>query len=285
MGDLYDDGDYRKSGLGQKRTNTLLIRRPTGKVKPTTYNLPPEGFTYGKRDQFDEEGVREVVGSWQSHVLAPESRPGRDFVRLNKSAVVCGAINSQEISQFRSTNDIRLRSGPNASLNRGGKLTDVLDPNITFGKPSKATTPINDVICNSYQRQWIADQRALQEKRERQEANQKANKQKGSSMHTRASLGHMKVVAPLPKPVFKMAKFANVGARIAMPRSAPSISESGQSQSFNSNNTDYDITSYPQADPSSSVYQASLPSYPYPQQVVAVPLSQEYQQYQTQSHV
>jgi len=272
MADVYDDGDYRKSGLGTKRTNTLLVRKPTGKVKPTTYNLPSDGFTYGKRDQFDEEGVREVVGSWQSHVLAPESRPGRDFVRLNKTAVVCGATNSHEISDFRAVNDIRLRSGPNASLNRGGKFSDILDNNITFGKPSKPSTPINDVICNSYQRQWIQEQRALQEKRERQAANAKANKQKGSSMHTRASLGHMKVVAPPPKPVFKMAKFANVGARIAIPRSAPLLSQgSSQEQQYGFNN------SYPS--------QTQYDPYTTQQPVASLPQDYSQQQFQPVQHV
>ena len=55
-----------------------------------------------------------VVGSWQEHAPAPESIPGRDFMKLNKASVSHGAVNSKEMTTFRQTHDARLKSVRNA---------------------------------------------------------------------------------------------------------------------------------------------------------------------------
>ncbi len=54
--DIYDDGDYKKDVPKSKQTNCLLVRRSVGKVKPTTYALPPPSFCYGKLERTDESG-------------------------------------------------------------------------------------------------------------------------------------------------------------------------------------------------------------------------------------
>ncbi len=56
--DPYEERDYRKSSA-LVRQNPLLVKIQTGKGKATTYHLPPEGFTYGRRDHALEEGVKE----------------------------------------------------------------------------------------------------------------------------------------------------------------------------------------------------------------------------------
>lgn len=59
---LYDDGDYKKTTLGTKKTNTLLVRSVMGKVKSATRTLPPVEYTYGKKNLPDEKGAAEVCG-------------------------------------------------------------------------------------------------------------------------------------------------------------------------------------------------------------------------------
>jgi hypothetical protein len=54
---IYQDPEYRRPH--KKATNHLLVRPVVGRVKPSTYKLPSSDFTYGRKDQFDEEGVRE----------------------------------------------------------------------------------------------------------------------------------------------------------------------------------------------------------------------------------
>ena len=40
-----------------KRENMLLVRDDVGKAKPSTYNLPPADFAYGKALPRDKEGA------------------------------------------------------------------------------------------------------------------------------------------------------------------------------------------------------------------------------------
>jgi hypothetical protein len=63
--DLYEDGDYRGKGNGKRNGNVLLMRNPLGRVKPAAYPLPNEDFVYGRVDNGDAEGARDVVQSWQ----------------------------------------------------------------------------------------------------------------------------------------------------------------------------------------------------------------------------
>ena len=209
--DPYDEVDYRQRHA-KVRANPLLVKIQTGKVKATTYSLPPEGFVYGRRDQYQEEGVKEVVNSWQNHTPPAEAVPGRDFVKLNRTAVVRGAVSSKDIAQFRTTHDARLKTG--ATITKG--QAKQLDPTFTYGRPSKPSTPIHDVLNNTFQRNAIIAARRQAEfeaaQREQQE-NSKAGKF-GQSQHTRASLGHMKIRAPDAREPFKLAKFKDVGPRI-----------------------------------------------------------------------
>ena len=153
-----------------------------------------------------------VVNSWQKHVPAPESVPGRDFVRLNRSAVTKGAVSSKDVAAFRSTHDARLKNS--ASLTRGA--APQLDPSFTYGRPSKPSTPIHDVLTNSFQRNAIVEARRQAALTEARRAREEAARpgQFGSSQHTRASLGHMKLLAPPAKEPFKLEKFKQVTPRI-----------------------------------------------------------------------
>jgi len=209
--DPYEDTDYRK-GAAKQRQNPLLVKIQTGKVKATTYNLPPEGFTYGRRDQYEEEGVKEVVNSWQHHTPPPELVPGRDFVRLNRTAVLKGAVNSKDIAVFRTNNDARLKTG--ATITKGAVAR--LDPQFTFGRPSKPSTPIHDVLTNTFQRNAIieAKRNAAFAAAARSQAEGARAGKFGQSQHTRASLGHMKIRAPPAREPFKLEKFKQVQPRI-----------------------------------------------------------------------
>lgn len=131
---------------------------------------------------------------------------------MNRTAVVKGAVSSKDIAVFRSTHDARLKSS--ATITKGAPAQ--FDPNFTYGRPSKPSTPIHDVLNNSFQRNAIADARraaAEAEARRLRQEGAKAGKF-GASQHTRASLGHMKIRAPPAREPFKLDKFKQVGPRI-----------------------------------------------------------------------
>ena len=152
--------------------------------------------------------------STRGRITHRQLRPCRDATSSSSIALpsYVGAVSSKDIAQFRTTHDARLKTG--ATITKG--QAKQLDPSFTYGRPSKPSTPIHDVLNNTFQRNAIAAARRQADfeaaQREQQESS-KAGKF-GQSQHTRASLGHMKIRAPDAREPFKLQKFKDVGPRI-----------------------------------------------------------------------
>eukprot|EP00462_Mataza_sp_D1_P004465 CAMPEP_0175101830 /NCGR_PEP_ID=MMETSP0086_2-20121207/8056_1 /TAXON_ID=136419 /ORGANISM="Unknown Unknown, Strain D1" /LENGTH=258 /DNA_ID=CAMNT_0016376487 /DNA_START=50 /DNA_END=826 /DNA_ORIENTATION=+ len=211
--DIYDDGDYKREVAQHKKTNHLLVYPQLGKVKPSTYNLPGPDFTYGWTDDANEEGAGQVVGSWKSHHAAPDALQGRDFVRLNKYAAVNGCTTAKNVSAYRRANDIRVGQGA-ISGSRGKSKEKLYFPNADtiFGRPSAAKSSFSEVLNNSYQRRWIEEQRASRTAA----VIQKRQLKYARASHTRASLGHTKVIAPETDKLanFRLKQFQDIPSRV-----------------------------------------------------------------------
>lgn len=228
MADIYEDGEYRKS-TGRK-VNPLLVRSVVGKVRASTYDLPGNDFIYGRAEPEGEEGTREVVGSWLEHRKNPDKVPGRDFVKMNKVAARQGCVTSKHIAAYRKNNDIRLGTSPQKDRTARQKkalASSKIPADMIFGAPGRPSTPINGLLSNSYQRNWIEAQRDAEAKR-REKAHTartatRASAKQRSNFHTKASLGHRKKNEPAPKKPFKMKQFANVPSRISQPGGSFSV--------------------------------------------------------------
>lgn len=220
--DVYEDGDYRNV-TASKKNNTLLFRNPLGRARKSAYKLPKSDFVYGKTEYGDDEGAREVIQSWQNASLQAQAAPGRDFVRLNKNAAVSGATTAKKFTDYRKSNDVRMRvkhiptgrtkySAPAGIANSGH----------TFGIKSKKSEGIGGLITNAFQRKWILDQR------QRTHKVQKKKKEANQSFHTKASRGHHKKSAKtIAKEEAKAKakrdkKFAHVKSSISTTRPASS---------------------------------------------------------------
>lgn len=212
--DIYDDGDYKKDVAQSRKTNHLLVYPQLSRVKPTTYNLPPSDFTYGWADANNEEGAGAVVGSWKQHKAAPDALEGRDFVRLNKFAAMNGCTSAKNVATYRRANDIRVGQGPiSRGTSRGEAKPFFPNGDTIFGRPSPACAPISDVLNNSYQRKWIAEQRELRNVHTKMKRQMKY----AQAQHTRASLGHTKVQAPEDtRTPFKLKQFEGVPSRVRL---------------------------------------------------------------------
>merc|ERR1719389_192191 len=89
--------------------NCVLTKDDVGKAKPTCYDLPDEGFAYGRAEPADLEGAREVTMHWAAHV--PRAKPGtdcQDFRKINKLATKVNVTNAKDLATFRKGNDVTL---------------------------------------------------------------------------------------------------------------------------------------------------------------------------------
>ena len=80
--------------IAQKK-NVLLAKDDVGKSKPTTRELPPDGFSYGKPDKKDQESAGVITQSWKAHEQSKPNDPPRDFKKLNKIGLKNGVVDAK----------------------------------------------------------------------------------------------------------------------------------------------------------------------------------------------
>ena len=127
----------------QNSGNYLLVKDDVGKAKPSVRMLPQEGFAYGKKIDPDAEGAGRLLSSWAVHQQSAQAPPDKDFKKLNALSIKQGATTSKMQRQFRTTTDARLQSA------NPTKPRDTV-PNITFGDPTRPSTPIKAVVGHFY---------------------------------------------------------------------------------------------------------------------------------------
>ncbi len=111
--------------LGSKR-NYLIVKDDVGRSKPTTRDLPNLTFTYGKPDQIDkQESAALVCSSWVQHEgkASDDSNNPRNFMKLNKKAVISGSVTAKDNYVFRQTNDARIPFGLSALKKTGRDIS------------------------------------------------------------------------------------------------------------------------------------------------------------------
>jgi hypothetical protein len=209
--DVYDDGEYRLAHtLPHNRTNVLLVKNPLGKVKPTTRTLPSADFTYGYVEPFDAEGAKDVLSTWCQHQRNPAPAPKTNFVELNKQSAMQGCVNAKNVASFRKTYDVPMSEGTRAPYQN----VYYPDQQTVYGMKSAPSAPLAALLTHSYGRASVHENRHTYTRR----ATQKRARQnkKLTQYTTQASLGHTKVAAPPPKPMFKLQQFRDVPSRVTL---------------------------------------------------------------------
>ena len=132
-----------------RTTNYLIVKDDVGKAKPTTRDLPPSDFAFGKTDKNKQEGASVITTSWltnHSRISSDKHNP-RDFKKLNKFAVVGGMVTSKDNYRFRKTHDVRIPFGLNALKAKENKIPEA---EFSYGKANRPQTPVKGIILNQY---------------------------------------------------------------------------------------------------------------------------------------
>ncbi|KAG5840858.1 hypothetical protein ANANG_G00193120 [Anguilla anguilla] len=119
--------------------NPLLIRPALGKARSRGLSFPGPDFVYGMATSVRDGGVPEAISHWHSHSLPGNQSSARakmgekDFVALNREGVKSGLVTAKEHYQI---------------------------PDMTFGVPTRPSTPIADLLEHQYSKRWLEEQQA-----------------------------------------------------------------------------------------------------------------------------
>jgi hypothetical protein len=209
----------------QRTRNPLLVKDDVGKAKPSCYRLPPEDFAYGRPDMPDFEGAREVTMQWVAHHA--EAKPQadiQDFKKLNKAAVTAKVVDPRKLTQFRKENSVPVTT--TASAPPPKVYPSEVVPSFTYGKKTRPSTPIAQVISNQFAAEYEA---SLAEIYDFYEKEKKDAGKMSKIRTTRAAEGHARKLqeiersasaGDLKKEPFKLSKFKNVKGKLVFPGSS-----------------------------------------------------------------
>lgn len=158
--------------LGEPRNaqNPLLSKPPLGRPLTRCYTTPfNREQTFGQSYNFIDGGVPAALNHFNISIVKPFTRNGfeKDFVTLNKQSTTAGCVRAQEHRAYREANPILRAKGNQTKVI---KYTKKMSPDcMTFGVPTRPSTPVFDLLENRYQDRWIIAMREV-ELAEEQEA-------------------------------------------------------------------------------------------------------------------
>ncbi|XP_051893199.1 cilia- and flagella-associated protein 77 [Pristis pectinata] len=202
-------GETRDSML----INPLLIKSELGKPKRNGITLPGPNYVYGTYNRVFDGGVPAAIGHWRSiqpKAQAKLQKLRRNFAALNKAAIKAGLVTPREIYQFRATHDI------GTLANKAEKKDGVL-PDITYGMPTRPSTPMFDLLEHKFQQKWIEEQKAIDVMKKKKKTHQ-AHFVK--NYQTRAAFLSKAIPQVDPPPIVHPLRYRKIGPHLDTFRSA-----------------------------------------------------------------
>ncbi|NXG25198.1 CFA77 protein, partial [Grallaria varia] len=128
-----------------------------GKPLRNCYSLPGLNYTYGLYLPRTDGGVAEAIGHWDSVKWVRKKRiMPRDYVTMNRGAAEAGCTTAREFALYHKYMDIRCKDP--GRLPRG--WPSKIPADMTFGRPTRPSIPIVDIIHHRYKELWMERQRA-----------------------------------------------------------------------------------------------------------------------------
>ena len=196
-------------GWLKKRT---MIKDLIGCPRRTSYALPVPAHVYGKAEVKDTEGCGMVMSSWAVSVPSKPKESQRSFVKTNKFALRDGCIDAKSQRHYAVDHpDIRFKE-PTGKLQGAQFEPPFKGP---YGMATESEQECVQSLIEADYTPWAddvldyPDLSALEKKRRLK-----------PPKATKASQGHDIRTKPetILKEPFKMKRFANVQARIALPQ-------------------------------------------------------------------
>ena len=197
-------GEYRES----MATNPLLRKAPLGKSKERGFDLPDDGFIYGRPNHCIDGGAQEAM---QYCVLEEQreradnankasNQPKVNFLKLNKDCVQKGLVNAKEQAMVNAKGDKLYAIKPPAQIKFKDYLSAPKDVTVentngtgrSFGISTRPSTPVFELLEHRYQKNWLEIQKRKQ--RQQEECAKKKHNKNGKIRGTQATYQYQKMM-------------------------------------------------------------------------------------------
>eukprot|EP01028_Stygiella_incarcerata_P004135 TRINITY_DN1873_c0_g1_i1.p2 TRINITY_DN1873_c0_g1~~TRINITY_DN1873_c0_g1_i1.p2 ORF type:complete len:210 (+),score=50.15 TRINITY_DN1873_c0_g1_i1:131-760(+) len=204
-----------KFGRKADQMNPLLVAPEVGVSKPSHHKLPPPETVFGKVCMKDEYDTSTLLHDWKEYAPNPSSKPGRDYIKMNRIGARAGVTKASEARMFHETHDMRRESGKDRKERTSSASMVHTDKDAVFGKRSGSPTDMRSLFQHDF----------VPERGEKLIFAKKTKKAREASP-TKASLGHQKTAAATPQETspskaFKLRRFENVPSKIAQTWRSP----------------------------------------------------------------
>ncbi|CAM9777809.1 unnamed protein product, partial [Choristocarpus tenellus] len=98
-----------------------MVKDVVGKVRTSTYDLPPEAHIYGALVTKDEEGAGAVISTWDVSKPSVAKKSDRDLVKTNVLAIQNGNITAKDARLFAQAHPEIRFVPPYSMVTEGGR--------------------------------------------------------------------------------------------------------------------------------------------------------------------
>jgi len=166
-------GSYRDT----MNQNPLLRKAELGKPMQRGFALPGNEFIYGRPNHCIDGGAQEAM----QYMVLQEKRKiqkaqdrtkkaiseSKDFIKLNKIAVKSGLVTSSEQRSAMETLARQcVKNNEIAKINPQKVASRRCPPDLTFGIPTRPSTPVFELLEHRYQTKWLQQQDKKQKQTE-----------------------------------------------------------------------------------------------------------------------
>ncbi|XP_063688667.1 cilia- and flagella-associated protein 77-like isoform X2 [Bolinopsis microptera] len=187
--------------LGEPRNemNPLLVKPPLGRPLTRCYTAPYNANgTFGQCYNFIDGGVPAALNHFNIAVVKPYNKNG--FV-----AATAGLVKAEEQQAYRASHQVlKAKAAKTMVLTYPKKMSPDF---MTFGVPTRPSTPVYDLLENSYQERWI---RGMRDAEHAQREQDKQAKRSNNIQDTRTSLMRKKVVKVEDSKLWHMTRWGKV---------------------------------------------------------------------------
>lgn len=180
----------------------------------------PEDFAFGKPNSTDYENARALTSQWTEHVPSKVRIDSNslNFMKINGCAAKNKEVSAKLINALAKRKKVESSTKgpePNPVKLDPNSIPCSKQPDMTFGLPSRISTPIRALIRNEFGN--VGERDANQRYMKYHEEMVTRGQVKATVKHTKASCGHTVKPAISEKPLkelFKMKKFLKVESKI-----------------------------------------------------------------------